>query len=248
MPLRGEAGAGQPVRMRTGVLRAAAQAVGELVLPRWCPGCGRPEISLCAACAHEFRHWFRADVDAPRLAGPPGLPTWSAAGYHGAAARVVMAWKSGARPDLAAPVARIGRTLGARLAEELRLDEPPLVVPAPSGRRRRRRGHEVVAPWSRAVADGLGEAFGRPAAMTAVLTRSGGRRHHLGAAARSAERERAIRLRRGVHLEPHTRYVLVDDVVTTGATLAACAAVLDGAVLAAVTLAATPAPRRRPEA
>ncbi|QGH68856.1 ComF family protein [Pseudactinotalea sp. HY158] len=230
-------------------VRLLARAASDLVLPNWCPGCGRPGRVLCCDCEREFRHWFRADVDAANLA-TLGLPTWSAAGYHGPVRRIVMSWKSGSRPDLAEPMARIGRGLGTRLGRTLAVPVAPgplAVVPAPSGWRRRWRGREVVEPWARAVAAGLAAELGTDVPVTVLLARTGGRSHHLGAAARRDERERAIGRRRGATAEPAAGYVLVDDVVTTGATLAAAATALGGAALAAVTLAATPAPRRRLE-
>lgn len=219
--------------------------MAHLLLPTWCPGCGYAGVAICHTCARAFTHWFRADAGADAL--PAGLPVWAAAAYARQAALVVMAWKSGGRPDLIAPMHRLGFRLGERLGEALPAGPPVIVVPAPSGWRRRWGGREVVAPLSQEVARGL-RARGHLAEVVPALRRRGGNRHHLSREQRRADRAASIsldhRARRAVAHEGDRAgvVVIVDDVLTTGATLAASAAAAGeiGPVVGAIVLAATP--------
>jgi predicted amidophosphoribosyltransferase len=123
------------------------------------------------------------------------------------------------------------------------------VVPVPStGAARRARGREPVAVLARAVAGGLRDA-GVPARLVPALARTGPGRDQVGLGARARGRNLAgsVRMtRRGARaLEKRSVCILVDDVLTTGATLAAVERALEGCghdVLGATVLAATPAP------
>jgi predicted amidophosphoribosyltransferase len=251
-----------------------------LLLPVECPGCGRWDVPVCADCARVFDGGpWRCESGAPMLAavsgeqpspdpggGTPGvaapetgprLPVWALAVYAGATRGVVLAWKNGSRRDLARTIAAIGRHAGRAWGDVL-LGEGRwsgahlLVVPAPSGARRRLAGRFVVGPLAGAVAQGLetaahGTATTGPAQAERVmavdaLRRGSGRAHQagLGVAARGANR-RDMRLARA--LPPGSACVLVDDVLTTGATLAECRRTLVAAghdVVGALVLAATP--------
>lgn len=193
---------------------------------------------------------------AAREAGPR-LPVWALAVYAGATRGVVLAWKNGSRRDLARTVEAVGRRAGRAWGDVL-LGEGRwpggdlTVVPAPSGARRRLAGRFVVGPLAGAVAQGLATAARGPVTtgpqravrVTAVdaLRRGSGRAHQagLGVAARGANR-RDMRLVRS--LRTGRACVLVDDVLTTGATLAECRRTLVAAghdVVGALVLAATP--------
>lgn len=252
------------MRRQTVVRSAVAlyDDVVSLLLPVTCAGCGRGERSLCRACAGLFGAPYRceedtvvlgAQEDAPSL----GLPTWTTAAYAGEARHVVLAWKSGARPDLGAVLARVGEEAGRRLATELVLPGGEgtgvdlLVVPAPSGWRRRVARRLVAADLAAVLARGFAAESGVRVWAADVLRRRGGSGHRLGASARARRGRGSVRVVTG--LPTATPVLIVDDVVTTGSTIHASRTALAQAgaeVVGAFALAATPPPGRvtgRPE-
>lgn len=170
----------------------------------------------------------------------------------------------------------LGSGVGAVLGEGSR-GCPVLVVPAPTTRAARRaRGRDPVALLARAVAAGL-DTSGTPARSAALLVHRGRARDQVGLGSRArgarlgtvavapgkllgagagrlvgpsaaARRGRPGRRPSTGAPAPVVACLLVDDVVTTGATLAACERALTSAgalVLGAVALAATPSPGER---
>lgn len=237
------------------LLRATLPALLGLALPVECAGCGAYDVALCRVCAALLDGpLVRCEESAPALAGGALLPVWSPAAYSGAVRGVVLAWKTAGARGLADGVREAGTSAGRRLAAELHGagpgSGPDAVVPVPSGWRRRAAGRFVVRDLAAAVAAGLGGAGSSGVPVADVLRRAGGRAHQsgLGPAARAGNRRRTTRLVRG--LPPAARCLLVDDVVTSGATLAESRrALVSGGhvVVGALVLAATPGPGDRSE-
>lgn len=234
-------------------------ALVELAAPSACAGCGRAGLRWCPACQAVLGE-VSAGPWRPTPC-PPGLPrTWSGAPYDGVVRSAVVAWKDGGRADLTgtvlAPVLR--DVLAAALAGSpphraaLAARTPVLLVPAPSARAstRRRGEHRVLSLVTAAVGRGAARAGPARPALRVVdaleLSRGVADQSGLGAAQRHANLAGAVRARpTAAPVLASVPCVVVDDVVTTGATLAECARALRAArsgPVVAVTIAAT---RRR---
>ncbi|MEU8121002.1 phosphoribosyltransferase family protein [Spirillospora sp. NPDC049024] len=213
----------------------------DLLLPQHCAGCGKHPVLLCDACARPLRAAARPAGQAP--AGLP--PPWTVAAYEGPLRTILAAYKERGRAALAVP---LGEALATAVHAALPSgpDPPPVVVWVPSGRRAvRRRGHDplrgaVDVAVRRLRADGV------PVTALDALRQRGRVADQAGLSAK----ERAANLSGAVEVRAEVagrRLVLVDDVVTTGASLAEAARALraaGGEVTAAATIAATP--RHRP--
>ncbi|WP_055478009.1 phosphoribosyltransferase family protein [Sphaerimonospora mesophila] len=227
-------------------------ALLDLVLPPCCAGCGKPGSAACHACTAEL---LRNPAARPPDPPPAGLPEcWSATTYDGAARRMLLALKERGRtvvtPVLAAGLARVvTAALEARMEP---VDRRPLaLVPVPSARAAsRKRGHDPVRAVTEAAAAEL-RPLGQPVVSVPMLRQS--RRvadqAGLSSARRAANLSEAFEVvpgRTGLLAALQRRgavVVLVDDIVTTGSTLAEAARALRLAgaeVPLAVTVAATP--------
>jgi predicted amidophosphoribosyltransferase len=156
---------------------------------------------------------------------------------------MVAAWKDGKRRDLDSfffdAAARAAEVVAAALAGV------DAVVPVPPHRRSvRRRGRDLTTMLAKAVATGLARG-GVAASVERILDNRGAESRALAGRERWVNANRGIRVRES---EPKPlAIVLVDDVVTTGASLARSSEALEGcgvAVVGALTLAATPLPRQ----
>jgi len=220
--------------------RAAGDLVLELLYPSVCASCGAHAAGVvCARCVSEIvpdREPFcprclaaRDDPFGCRAHASRGA-VW---GVHGGTLRrLVHALKYDARRAAAKELARgIGGTpAAARLLEETEIVTP---VPSESGRLRARGYHP--AAW---LAQALGSEAGRPVVLDLLVRLRGGpSQTRLDPGARWANVEGAFAASRA-NLAAGRRVLLVDDVVTTGATARACFAALEQAGAAAVALVA----------
>ncbi|GAA5150550.1 ComF family protein [Amycolatopsis dongchuanensis] len=216
------------------------ERVLELVLPATCAGCGAPGAACCARCQAGFGRPERV------ARGPTGgVGCYALARYEDIPRRLVLSYKERGRRDLAAPLGRVLAAALPHLPEASPDDEGVWwLVPAPSRRTASRvRGGPHILRLARACAAALAEA-GSSAAVAPALRLAAGARDAVGLAHAQRAANLAGRLRldpRGLP-PPHTRVVLLDDVLTTGATAAACARMLtEGGhkVTAILTLTAT---------
>ncbi|SEL62531.1 ComF family protein [Streptacidiphilus jiangxiensis] len=225
----------------------ALDAVLDLLLPTVCVGCGSPNAQLCPPCRALLE-----DAD-PSLARPghppPGLPEiYAALPYGGAVRQALLAHKERGALRLAPPLGRaLARAVHAAVplaSAPRRRDTPPLLlVPMPStASATRARGHDPTVRLARAATAAL-RARGVPARVVPALrhARAVADQAGLDAAARRRNLAGALRVTRGSAVLRTGHVVVVDDLVTTGASLAEATRALSESgvdVLAAAVVAA----------
>lgn len=215
-----------------------AHSLADLLLPGRCAACGRAgRAALCAACRARClppaaptclrcgAPWSRARRSGgcgrcSRFGRPFAFAT--AAGlwrYRGPARALVLAFKYGGRRDVLLP-------LGALLAQSPRaaplLARRPVVVPVPArAASRRRRGYDQALE----LAAGLARATGLPCEPFA-LRRRRAEGPQAGRSRAARRRQAAAAFRAFAPAVAGREVLLVDDVLSTGATADACARAL----------------------
>lgn len=198
----------------------------DLLIPPACSGCGAYGDALCARCRSTFR-----PAGAPRdrfVAPDPAVVVGdelqvavAAFAYDGALRRVLSRLKYGGAARLAEPLAEAAAPLLQPFVEGHR---DAVLVPVPVHRERlRQRGYNQAALLARHLAPRVG-------LVTADLLarhRPTSQQHRLNRAQRLRNLRGAFALRAGARAPPQV--VLVDDILTTSATLEACAGVLRAA-------------------
>jgi len=219
---------------RAGVVDGMRRALAEawaLIAPVDCAGCGAHDRALCPPCARQLQS--RPLLGRLDAVLPVTLPIVAALPYDGVVRRVILALKEDARTELAPALAP---ALADAVEHVWRGSRAELLVPIPgSWGAAGRRGFEPVALVARRAALVTTPAL---RAVRAPTTAAAQKSRTL------AERREADAARWRVSPRVRgRRVVLVDDVVTSGATLRAAVLALTAAgaeVAGCAAIAATP--------
>ena len=192
----------------------------DALFPRLCVGCERARAALCPDCRPLLRE--------ARALPIAGLTVFAAGRYAGPLRRAILSFKRGRRD--------VGDALAALLGERAgSLPRNAVLVPVPTtARRRAERGFDQSVLLARAIALRHDRAM-----LEALRQRAGDAQRGRSRAARLRASGRFVCAEGAARLAGAT-VVLVDDVVTTGATLADCARAVraaGGAVATALVLA-----------
>lgn len=205
--------------MRNATLDALA-----ILMPVDCAGCSAPDRGLCAECAAEL-------VAEPGVRAVGTVRGWTGLRYERVVRRVILALKEEGRTDVARALARPFAA-----AIERALDEAPRgaeLLPVPTSRAAyRRRGYDPVRLLLR--------RSGHAGSRVLMPARASGVQKALGVADRAQNRAGAFVATRRLD---GRAFVIVDDVLTSGATLAEATRAVEaagGTVVGAATLAFTP--------
>lgn len=237
----------------TDQLTGAAADLLSLAVPVDCVSCGAEDRALCIPCDRRIRHLtaapFRAESGAPALMDVDGsvlLPVVAAGVYREELAQALLSFKRHGQQQLKRS---LGRALAGAVRAAAEGSGEICLVPVPTSTKAYlNRGfspvHLLLAGASQQLA-GLPVADVLAKAGGSVLQLPGGQKG-LGRGARAQRVRGSMRVsRRGRARVAGRRCVIIDDVLTTGSTLAEAARALHAAgaqVTGAVVLAATRPP------
>jgi ComF family protein len=211
-----------------GALGSVAERALDLALPASCAGCRREGTPLCGECLPALDARLEAQPGVP-IGLPADLPApllqleWCAP-FTGVTRRALHAIKYDGERRLARP---LGAAVARRWARAGAAGDVLVPVPA-SPDRVRDRGYDQAA----LIAGAAGRRLGFPVMHALERTRATTAQFDLDRAARATNLGGAFAVRDSAGIAGRW-VVLLDDVVTTGATLAACAvALLDAGAMA----------------
>lgn len=226
----------------TGPLISLVREIHDVLLPRGCAGCDKPDERLCSSCRRGFSLCMTRRM--PGSLFSAGC-VYACGEYRGSVRRAILQWKDHGDEeitgDLCFALERCVRESG--VGRKLSRYDHVLVVPVPSSpTSMRSRGRRHTLPLAVSVARCL-TAQGVRAEADSILSITGVRSKSV---QQRGAVERSARLADHIMVQPrlipdggnaHQMYpvVLVDDIATTGSTLRQCAKTLREAHLPVIT-------------
>ncbi|MDF7641444.1 phosphoribosyltransferase family protein [Bifidobacterium sp. ESL0784] len=205
-------------------LRALFVSIGDMLLPRGCAGCDKPDEVLCASCARLFAHVY------PKVLPGDAGRCYGCSWYCGAVRHAILNWKDHGDEECDRVFALLLTDLVLKVLDrqESHIRSSALVlVPAPSSASSmHHRGRWQMLPLVRLMARGL-KRYGVSAVMEPVLRLEGVQGKSVqasGASSRAKRIEGHVRV--SEDLNDDSLFIVVDDIVTTGATMGECLSAL----------------------
>lgn len=213
--------------VRTGLLPGfggTVSAIADVILGRCCAGCDVPGIALCQTCAAELvpRPRLRRSLDMDEIAEGLHLPIGCSLEYRGEVRQILYRYKDHRIPQLA-------RVLGPSLAASVEFvarqsgvhpHELALAVLPTRAATAKRRGFDSLAAITKVA---ISQQPVKSVCTPLVDIRTAGQAKTLGVWERQHHVAGAFRLRGPI---PRGPVMIVDDIVTTGATAREAAATL----------------------
>lgn len=205
--------------------------LADLLLPPACGGCGRFGSILCRTCVGALRSASpEADrfvaADAGVVLGEELLVAIAAFRYEGPLRRALGRLKYAGAARIARPLAQAAAPALApllQLTDEVGTEPAPIVAVPVHPDRLRERGYNQAE----LLAGELARLIGRPTVDLLIRTRATTKQHRLDRAGRLHNLRGAFTVNPGAR--PPATVILVDDILTTSATLEACASALRAA-------------------
>ena len=200
--------------------------MANLLFPRGCAGCDKPDDVLCDACLASF------DCELSQPLETAEMGRWFACGwYRGAARQSILAWKDHGDEECDRPfsdaLCRLAERAGVIDAMDgvREICDTILVVPASSSiASMRQRGRRHMMPLAKRLSAFLRCRTGFRVQVCDALTNKGikGKSVETKGTEQRAQRLKGhVMVRPGVTLQ-NKAVILVDDIVTSGATMRRC--------------------------
>ena len=228
--------------------------LGYLLFPRGCAGCDAPDEVLCSRCESKFHHCipFRLHPGTLHLG-------FACALSRGVAREAILNWKDHGDEECdGAFVTALNRLFDDLLAfcrqsgaqfPQAAVPNDILIVPAPSSASSlRRRGRSQLAPLAKALCSHANARGMQTTVAPLLIVRAHSKSVETNGADQRAQRARRTicineRATHDKEMDACRTVILIDDIVTTGATINRCATVLAEhgyTVFTALALAYTP--------
>lgn len=224
------------------VSRDLLRAMIDIVLPRGCAGCGRLDTVLCVDCSALFHQHVRIPIG-----GMLSDYGYACGIYSARVRRAILAWKDHGDEECDRPLSyamqQLAQSLDPTTIHRCQQYDRIILTAAPSSSTSmRRRGRRHVEPLLHAIGKALA-ARGIHAEYCPILASRGIRSRSVQT---TSAHDRSLRVRNSISVRPHRKMdvwaaqscavILVDDIITSGATVRACIRALDNVNMPVITV------------